>query len=427
MDRELARTVAERLAADGWVVRDLRQPYGVTLTRVSAGGVLLVVQLLPTSFDVLGRRHRPQVHRLRVGAGYGPALDLMPLLTLPARPILVGGAAETVTGTGPGDGRPAADRIAAAVREHAAELATRFPDLTALADAVSGRERLVLLAALGRAAEVRALLAGEEPADRRFVRQLTRRLDQGLPPAPPVERTLAIVSPALEPLPDRRTLWATARTRARGKRAAYLAVRRRATGRTRNQLKALLAAEYRARGVEMDASDVALRTTMIELRRRPLGLARAVVAGAAMMTGTIRDLVRMFRTAEPTTGAADPDWLRAPDRAGYRVPTVSRHVAVRLEAAGQARLEQVRAQAARRIGPWILVDAWLTRDPVGPITVHIGQQPIGTVNDDGGYDNAFAAAALFDEDPVLTARLVPDPEPSLELPLPRPGLSRGRS
>lgn len=44
---------------------------------------------------------------------------------------------------------------------------------------------------------------------------------------------------------------------------------------------------------------------------------------------------------------------------------------------------------------------------------------VGTLADDGAYDAAFTAAALFDEDPVLTARLVPDREPTLEIPLPR--------
>ena len=138
-----------------------------------------------------------------------------------------------------------------------------------------------------------------------------------------------------------------------------------------------------------------------------------------MTGGTIRDLIRMFRAAGLRTGSADPDWLRPPDRATYRVPTGRRHVAVRLDAAGGAWLERIRAQAARRIGPWVLVDVWLTREQAGPVVVHIGQQPIGTVDDDGRYENAFAAAALFDEDPVLTARLVPDPDPILELPLPR--------
>ncbi len=438
MNRELAGVVAERLVAEGWVVRDLQQPYGVTLTRAGPGGVLLVVELLPTSFGLPGRRNRQRQHLVRVGAGYGPALELMPLLTLRVRPILVDRRFVTVAVTGPdenpGDDPPAADQIVAVVGEHAAALAARFPDVDTLAAEVSGRERLVLMAALGRAEEVRALLAeelaaegaGPGPADRRFVRQLTRRLEQGLPPAPPVEQTLAVVAPAPGPLPDRRTRWATARARERLKRAAYRAARRQATGRSRDQVKALVAAEFRARGLDVDLSDVVLRTTMIELRRRRFGMARAVVAGAAMTGGAIRDVVREFRAAGSRTGGADPDWLRPPDRAGYRVPTDGRYDAVRLDAAGRARLVRVRAQATRRIGPWVLVDAWLTRDPAGPVTVHIGKQPVGTVdNDDGRYDNAFTAAALFDEEPVLTARLVPDPEPILELPRPRSGQGAG--
>lgn len=429
MDRDLIGAVADRLTAEGWVGRDLRLPYGVTVTRVTGSGVLLVVQLLPTSFHLLGRRQRrrrPEEHWLRTGVGYGPALDLMPLLTLPARPILVDGFAGSVTVTGPGDEQPAVERIVAAVGEHVAGLAARLPDLAALVDAASGRERLVLLAALGRAEEVRALLAEEQPpgeqtvADRRFARQLARRLEQGLPPAPPVEETLAIVAPAPRPWPDRRTMWAMARTRSRAKRAAYRAVRRRAGRRTRDQFRTLLAAEHRARGLEPDTLEVAIRATTLELRQQPFGVARAAVAHATMLAGVARDFVRMFRTAGAWTGVADPEWLRPPDRAGYRFPTTTRYVAVPLDAHGRGRLEQVRAQVVRRLGPGVLVEAWLTRDPPGRLTVHIGPHPIGTVADDGAYDTAFTAAALFDEDPVLTARIVPDPEPILEIPLPRP-------
>lgn len=425
MNRELAEVVAERLEAKGWALRDLQERCGVTLTRGGGGGVLLVVQLLPTSLTFPGRRHRPETHWLRVGAGYGPALDLMPLLTLPARPILVDGPAETVTVDGSDDELPAVDRIVAAVDEHAAAVAARFPELPALVEAVSDQERLVLLAALGRVEEVRALLTDaelseDEPAERRFVRQLTRRLEQGLPPAPPVEQTLAIVAPDPEPWPDRRTLWARARTQNRRERAAYRAARRQAAGRTRDQIKDLLDAEFRVRGVDPDASDVAMRATMIGLRRRPFGRVRAAVATAALLGGGIRDLIRMVRSPGSSTRAADPDRLRPPDRASYPVPTGSRYVTVDVNGAGRALLEQAREQAARRFGPWVLVDAWLTRGPADRLNVHIGQQPVGTVEDGTAFDGAFTAAALFDEDPVLTARLVPDPEPILELPLPRP-------
>lgn len=426
MDRELTKAVTERLAAGGWVVLELRQPYPVRLARAGEGGVMLVVELLPTSLDLGGRRHRPGPHLLRVGAGYRPALDLMPMLTLPARPALVRGPLVTVDGSG--SGPPVADRIVTAVGEQVAQMAARFPDVAALSGEVSGRERLVLLAALGRAEEVRALLAAEpaaldpeaaSPADRRFVRQLVRRLDQCLPPAPPVEQTLAVTVPGREPPPERGTLWATARANSRAKKAAYRAARHRAGGRTHDQIKSLIGAEFQARGVRLDPSEVALRASMIARRRRPLGLVRAAVAATATATGSVRDLIRFIRTASLRTGTADPEWLRPPDRAAYPVPTTSRYDAVRVDDAERNRLQRVRAEATRRLGPWVLIDAWLTRGPDHLVTVYIGQRLIGTVVDDGRWDTAFAGAALFDEDPVLTARLLLQAEPILELPQPQ--------
>jgi hypothetical protein len=403
----LAEVVADRLVGSGWVVRDLQQRYGLTLTRAGAGGVLVAVQLRPVAITGL----RPSPERLRVGAGHGPALDLMPLLTLRARPILVEAYAGTVTATGE------VDAAVAAVRTHAAELTARFPDPDLLLEAVSGRDRLVLLAALGRTEAVRELLADRPPEDRRFRRQLHRRLAQGLPPAPPDERTLAVVAPAGEPPPDRGARWATARARTRARRAAQGAARRAAPGRTRAQVEALVAAEFRARGLEVDPAQVAVLTTMIELRQRPLGAARAAVAGTVLGGRAIRDLVRTVRGAGRAADT-DPPWLRPPERAVYRVPTRHRYVAVHLDAAGRARVRRVAAAGTRRIGPFVLLDAWLTRDPAGRVTVHIGPDPVGTVA--VGYDLAFTAAELFDEDPVLAARLLPDPQPLLELPLPRP-------
>ena len=326
MNRDEAGIVAERLAADGWVLRRLRPAFAVTLTR--GAEVQLAVQLLPTSV---------KEHRLRIGAGYGPALDLMPLLTLPAAPILAGGQTVVLTAHD-----HAYDDVATAVREHAAALTDRFPHVTALLDAVSSRDELVMLAALGRAEELRGRLTEAEPGDRRLARQLHRRLSQGLPPAPPVEDTLAVLAPAPgpEPWPDRRALWATARARTRGRRAAYRAARRKAAGRSRAGIAALIEAEFRARGQDTSPGDTALRAQMIELRQQPLGLARAGVTGTMMAVSAILGMIRLLRTGGFTTADSDPGHLRPPDRAGYRVPTSSRYTAV---PADPDRLERIAA------------------------------------------------------------------------------------
>jgi hypothetical protein len=94
-----------------------------------------------------------------------------------------------------------------------------------------------------------------------------------------------------------------------------------------------------------------------------------------------------------------------------------------VDADARSWIDRVRADAPRRIGQWALVDAWLTRDEhTDRLVVHIGEHRVGTVQS-SHFDRVMTAADLFDEDPVLTARLGPADNPDstalLELALPR--------
>jgi hypothetical protein len=139
----LGASVAERLSGQGWIGRDLsdgniaaEMRIVATVTRAGDHGVLVAVEIIRTSFRWPPRW--PVDVAARIGVGYQPALNLMPMLTLPPRAILVhdragGGAAGLpVTLTGPGDVVPTADRIVDWVQQRAPGLVMRFADAAAI-------------------------------------------------------------------------------------------------------------------------------------------------------------------------------------------------------------------------------------------------------------------------------------------------------
>ena len=475
IDRALAllgTSVAERLLVQGWVGRDLSDGSiaavmrtVATVTRTGDNGVVVAVEIIRTSFNWPPRW--PVDVAARIGVGYEPALNLMPLLTLPPRAILVhdqaaGGAAGfPVSLAGPGDVRPAAEQIVTWVQQRAAGLVSRFADAAAI-DAELERQisakparaeparsdggpkqrpagipdRLALLAAMGRHEQTRTLLAAYQaaaddqstedragPADRRFVRQLTRWLERGGPQAPPVEETLGVLA---SPPPDRwprGQILATARASTRVQKEARQATRAQSKGKGLEQLKALVVTEYGARGIELPSIEAAWYAEMLQIEQRPFGRVRSALKGLRMSAAVAREGIRMIRGRVP----ADPDWLRPPERASYPICTGRTHfVPVELDASALSWMGRVQAHAPRRLGPWTLIDAWLTRDdPTGQLVVHIGEQRVGTVraDDSSRFDHAMTAAALFDEDPAVPARLTsahsPDSTAVLELSIPR--------
>jgi hypothetical protein len=137
--------------------------------------------------------------------------------------------------------------------------------------------RVVLLAVTGRherAGQLAdALLAVDDVADRaerqRLVRQLHRWLAAGAPPPPPVEQTLAALPPEpTRPISRSGIAFRRARQNSRNRAAAWGAARSAASGKSTEELHALLAHEYALRGADPRASDLAVGVEMIELDRR---------------------------------------------------------------------------------------------------------------------------------------------------------------
>lgn len=155
----LGSLVNDRLRQEGWTRRTLDPFRAATLTRDLPNDVIAVVEIDRSSYRY--PEHWPVEVGVAVGVGFGPALDLMPLLTLALRPILIDdselGRAERVTVelSGPGAVEQAATRIAQLVRDRSRAIGRDFPD----AGAIDTRLRQDIDAA--RAAAV----SGDEDSD----------------------------------------------------------------------------------------------------------------------------------------------------------------------------------------------------------------------------------------------------------------------
>lgn len=167
----------------------------------------------------------------------------------------------------------------------------------------------------------------------------------------------------------------------------------------------MITAEYGARGIEIPPSAVDLNAEMLQVGQQPFGRARTALKAIRILKSSVGDTIRLIKHA----GAESPAWLQPPDRASYpAVAARDRYTSVQLDAAAREWLERVRTEAPQRMGPWVLVDVWLTReDEAGSLVAHIGERRVGTVrlSDTKEFDHALRAAALFDEDPFVRGRL----------------------
>lgn len=163
----LASAVTRQLSAHDWQRRLIEEHAIAILTKPTGNGILAVVEISRAS------RSWPADWPIdlcaRVGAGYEPALNLMPVLTLPPRPLMAAstwradgdrrrdgdeqGQGEDciVTLTGLDTVSSGAKEIIDFVEQSAAGIADTFPTASALQAACPDAEsRLVLLAAMGR-------------------------------------------------------------------------------------------------------------------------------------------------------------------------------------------------------------------------------------------------------------------------------------
>ncbi|MDX6213924.1 MAG: hypothetical protein QOF82_3011 [Frankiales bacterium] len=438
---ELGRVVGADLEGRGWRRRDLGGWAVAAFTKDLPGGVFLGVELARRSFR--WPADWPVEVTVDLGAGYGPALDLMPLLTLVPEVVLVPAAAPEVGSgvpvsvTGPRSVAAAGRDVLAYIRGQEQQLAGLFPDVDALERALRGdgaaepasgegkgrtrgrrREHLTLLTAMGRTDAARQGLAdyldgqrGPDPdVDTRFARQLGRWLDRGAPTPPPLEDTLALL-PAQPRLvrPSRPSL-ADARDRAKDRREAVETVREQAKGKTPQQLRVMLAAEYDRRGITVSQAAIATAAGTIQASLRPFGRTRLAVHGVRMLTSWGSDLVQLVKTGPPPV----PQWRQPPEWASYPVRTGSstRSAVVRLDPDTERWLAQVWPPGDHPLGQRQQVDVWLSHpdDPEGghePIVAHIGDSRVGTLaaEDAVALRQVMAAAHLFDEQPCLPGRL----------------------
>lgn len=195
------------------------------------------------------------------------------------------------------------------------------------------------------------------------------------------------------------------RAKSKAKDEAHDAARAQSKGKTLDQLKELVAAEYSARGIDIAPSVVAFNAEMLQVEQQPFGRARSALKAIRMVKSGGADMIRLIKNASQ----GDAIWLQPPSRASYPVHGGHRYVVVELEASAHDWLARVWAEAPRRMGLWVLVDVWLTRESfASQLIAHIGEQRVGTIRqaDVSAFDQIMSAAALFDEDPFLRGRLL---------------------
>jgi hypothetical protein len=281
---------------------------------------------------------------------------------------------------------------------------------------------------MGRHDETRSLLASYcagqtdetiDRDDRRFIRQLRRWLEAGGPVAPPIEETLAQLPRRARPP---RPSWSDARAKSNAKKEALDAVRAESKGKSLDQLKQMITAEYSARGIEIAPSVIDFKAEMLQTEQQPFGRARNVLRALRMLKAGGGDMIRLIKHASDE----DPEWLQPPDRAAYpMIADRNRHTPIEVDAAAHDWLERVRTEAPRRMGPWVLIDVWLSQEvAASPIQTHIGERLVGTLrhSDYDKFHGVMRAAALFDEDPFVRGRLTSsdgEGPATLEIPLPQ--------
>lgn len=431
----LVEEVTTTLQASGWTALSLQNRPFATFIRATRDGVIAVVKILPA-----GRDRWPVEIRLIIGVGYRPALDLMPLLTLPASGWLVlhddddAQPGWAVPVSSEDDAPAAAARLIALIGEHALAFARRFPDIDAIDVALQERwnsrnadpaddhgltmQRLLLLTASGRHDAARALLATYTPAgrdDRRFVRQLHRWLDAGRTVIPPVEETLALLAWTPD-VPD--WSWAEAEAQVALMKEATESVRAQARGKSVGELAELLTVAYEQRGIEIPAVIIANEATALELRQRPFGRARSVLRRVRMLASLHGDMAGRLGDGF----ADDPSWLQPPERASFLVETLSgRHATIMLEPAAADFIGRVVAEAPARHGPFVHVDVWLDDHGSG-LAAYIGDQRVGTLRpaEAAAFAAALRAAAIFDEALYVRGQLndFDNAPTTLQIPLP---------
>lgn len=288
-----------------------------------------------------------------------------------------------------------------------------------------------LLASAGRYEEARRALAeyghlGSEQARspreyRRFVRQLTRLLDMGsgfsLPTSPP--RWPAC--PA-QPQPPQsfRQVFSEQRPEARVRQEAVNTVRAISKGKTRAELRTLLARELDQREARMDTGSFDVTLDFLVTEQERFGRARLALRAVRALWelgSSSRKQLEVVSERPSNDVDAGPEseslLLKPPDRAAYPIWSIGdRSVAVELDATARSQLDSVMQIGASDVEDARFVDVWFAWDGESPVigshvNVYIGRQRVGQLDVDASehFRPAMEAAADRDEDPLMTAHL----------------------
>ncbi len=439
---ELAAAVAVGLEPEGWRRRDRGSAAWASFTRSQGDELCATIELRYAS---VSSSPWPAPLSLRFGVGYEPATALMPVVTMRWHFALVDEAAPDdgrgpLAITGPENITEASDRIVRMVKEHGLKGTERYPSVADLETRLAGApgsepahhevlDRAVLLAACGRHDAARKLIDAyapqhlsetEELAYRRFVRQLGRWLDAGGPTIPPLEESLREMPELRMPAPPS----SRSRQQAHASREAVLAARDKAAGKSHAELGELIVAEFSSRGLDLPSpSELAIAVEMLETGRQPFGKARQSWRALRLSGRLLGDTVGVLRGRQ----GSDPDWLKPAQDASYPVRALDRFVAVEVAPDAAAVLRRACAEAPRRMGPLALVELWLSEaGPVGdgPVTVHLGENTIGTLapSDAAELADHRRAAAARGEKVRIRGRLYAgtgEGGPLVEIGLPR--------
>jgi hypothetical protein len=281
-------------------------------------------------------------------------------------------------------------------------------ELRAYDDAPSSQRYIpALLAVSGRRDEAREALAQySAPADaagyRSFASQLTRllggdvtleELEEAIPPEPE--------PPVREPFS-----WGAAWEQVHSERAAVDTVRSSGAGATRERRRDLLRAELDRRELRKSPSWIEAKLDQLEPGYQPASTLGGIVALGKFAIGITKAIKNVKTPPE------EPAWMAPPERACYRIFTLSRErVAVELDDDAREWLDRVHAAAPSILGN-ATVTVWLDHDGEAPsdrsgLIVSIGARRVGrlTPGASAAFVDSMAAAATRDELPFTPATL----------------------
>jgi hypothetical protein len=446
-------TTGEVMAAAGWSAdASGRASMAARFVRSTEGGFVATASLEPGRGPIhgsrSGRAEPPLDASAWVGAshgladrlvraasgarGWGPAVavDVDELLDPPREVQVPVATIDEV--------RPAVELLVGLIEEVAVPFASARASFDALigelraGDDTPAAQRYVpaLLAASGRTEAAREALARySTPAGaagyRGFASQLTRLLDGEVT----LEELEAAIAPEPE-LPEREPVtWQASADRVKSERAAVDAGRSVGGSVTRDRRRELLRAELERRELQKSPAWIEAKLDQLE----PGYQAPSALSGIVALGKFAFELTRVIKNVKEPSD--EPDWLAPPERACYKIFTLSRdRVSVELDHDARQWLDRVHAAAPHVLNS-ATVTVWLDRDREASadqprLIVSIGDRRIGRLDSlaSAAFAASMTAAEIRNELPFASATLwrrTTEPKYLLEIPTPQDRQTRG--